>query len=61
VSDARLHFPFAIRIPDLVRESHHALVSENIAKQRVDGEIVDTGDGHGFFQVVENDDSWTTI
>jgi len=31
---------------------------ENIAEQRVDGGIVDVGNRHAFFQVVENYDTW---
>src|SRR5215469_17268974 len=35
-------------------------MGENISKQWVDGGIVDIGNGHAFFQVVENHDTWAT-
>ena len=60
VTDSGLHFPFAIGILDPARQSHHAVVSENITKQRVDGGIVDIGNCHSFSQVVENHHSGTT-
>ena len=60
MADAGLHFPFAIGILDPARQSHHTVVREYISEQRVDGGIVEVGNRHPFFQVVEYDDSWTT-
>jgi hypothetical protein len=59
VADARLYFPFSVRISDPARQRHHAIVSEHIAKQWIDGGIVDVGKQHTFFQVGEDHDSWT--
>jgi hypothetical protein len=60
VADARLHFPFAIGILDPARQCCDTVVSEDIAEQRVDRGIVEVGNRYAFFQVVENDESWTT-
>jgi hypothetical protein len=60
VADARLHFPFAIGILDPARQCCHTVVSQDIAEQRVDRGIVEVRNRHAFFQVVENDESWTT-
>src|ERR1700745_2535462 len=60
VADARLHFPFAIRILDPTRQSHYVVMRENISKQRVDDGVVNIRNGHSFFQVVENDHFRTT-
>jgi hypothetical protein len=60
VADPRLHFPLAIGIFDPARQRHHAVVSKHIAKQWIDGGIVDVGNQHAFFQVVENHNSGTT-
>src|SRR5258708_26061649 len=60
VADARLHFPFAIGILDPARQGCDTVVSQNIAEQRVDRGIVEVGNRYAFFQVVENDESWTT-
>jgi hypothetical protein len=59
VADARLHFPFAIRILDSARQGCDTVVRQDISEQRVDRGIVEVGNHYAFFQVVENDDSWT--
>jgi hypothetical protein len=35
-------------------------VGQHIPKQRVEGGIVEVGDQHALFQIVENDDPGTT-
>src|ERR1700747_990349 len=60
VADARLHFPFAIRILDPTRQSHYVVMRENISKQGVYNGVVSIRTGPSFFQVVENDDFRTT-
>jgi hypothetical protein len=60
VADPRLHFPCAIGILDPARQGCDTVVSQNISEQRVDGGIVEVGLRYAFFQVVENDESWTT-
>ena len=56
MSDATLHFAFAIRIGDAARHSHRAVVSEHAAIQRIESRVVDVGFENAFAQVVGHDD-----
>src|SRR5262249_15132994 len=60
VADAGLHFPFAIGILDPARQCHDTVVRKDISEQWIDAGIVEVGNRHAFFQVVENHDSRTT-
>src|SRR5258708_15492340 len=54
VSDARLHFPFAIGILDPARHGYHAVVCEHVPKKWVERGIVDVRNDDSLAQIVEN-------
>jgi len=56
VSDAALHFAFAIWIGDATRHSDRAVMSEHIAIQRIERRVVDVGLENTLTQVVGHDD-----
>jgi hypothetical protein len=49
MTDSGLDFSFAIGILDPARQSHYAVVSENITEQRVDQGIVEVRNRYSFF------------
>jgi hypothetical protein len=54
VSDAGFDFTFAIRVSDSARHSHHAVVRQHVAVERIDRRIVDVGCEDALAQVVEH-------
>jgi hypothetical protein len=54
---AGFDFAFAIWILNATRHGDRAVVSEDIAIQRIQRGIVDVGDEHAFAQIVEHDDA----
>ena len=59
VSHARFHFSFAIRILDPTRQRYRSVVGEHVAIEWVQSGVVDIGDEHTFFKVIEHDDART--
>ena len=60
VAGAGFHFPFAIGILNPARQCQHTVVRQDISEQWIDAGIVEVGNRHSFFQVVENDESRAT-
>src|SRR5215472_11144587 len=55
VAHTGFHFSFSIRVPHFAGQRGYTVVSQNIAKERVQTGIIDIGRPHGFAQIIEDD------
>src|SRR5215471_12319613 len=59
MTDTGFDFSLAIGVFDSTGQSYNPIMGEHIAVERVESGVVDIGDEHTFFQIVEHDDAWT--
>ena len=59
VPDPGFDFSFAIGILDPAGQGHSSVMGECVARERIQGWLVNIGEQHTFFQVIEYNDAGT--